>query len=264
MKTYKQLLENTKLRKELSKTKIEIQQLEAEHRRGLTSAARHTQDSEDTSRSFEDRRFSQERAKAFEASAKTTEQVLASKHKKVAEISKTLLSGKTNIEEAKELFPQQRTGFEVPQGQLQVSIRQTTPNVYQAYHKNKRVGVAITNQDPNHGKFSVYKSETHPDYRQRGVMSNLYRYIEQTTGNQLHPSSILSDEGYKFWSKYRPEAVSDDLRAHTDKLMGKELVHPQYGRGTIQNVSASGVTVAMPSGQTFYQGKEKIQHLLGK
>lgn len=141
---------------------------------------------------------------------------------------------------------------------LPVKIKQhpKNPSAYLAYHGRKRVGAAVTWNDLNHGKFSIYKSETHPDYRQKGVMRQLYHHIEKTTGKQLHPASALSDDGHKFWSKYRPEAVKDDLRNHTHKLMGKDVSHPMHGPGKIERVGSGGASVRMPNGNTYFLKKD--------
>jgi len=143
---------------------------------------------------------------------------------------------------------------------LNLKIKERAGDIYTAYHKGKKVGHAQTWDEG--GKFSIYKSATHEDYRKRGVMTALYKHIESTTGKQLHPSSSLSDDAHGFWSKYRPEAVKDDLRNHREKLMGKEVEHPRHGKGVIDTVVAGGVGVKMPNGNTYTLHKNKVNHLL--
>lgn len=161
-----------------------------------------------------------------------------------------------------------RTEAFLEEEHLPVKIKQhpKNPSAYLAYHGRKRVGAAITWNDLNHGKFSIYKSETHPDYRQKGVMSQIYHHIEKTTGKQLHPASALSDDGHKFWSKYRPEAVKDDLRNHAHKLKDKDVSHPTHGPGKIERVGAGGVLARMPNGNNYHLSKdhdEVKKHLYG-
>jgi nicotinamide mononucleotide adenylyltransferase len=152
--------------------------------------------------------------------------------------------------EAKDMFPQEPTGNKI-QGPLKITYKTPREGMYTAHHKGKRIAAAVTWNDLKHGKFSIYKSETHPDYRRMGVMRGLYDYIEKTTGKELHPSSTLSNDGYEFWAKYRPEAVKDDLRRYKDKLIGKEVTHPTYGKGIISKVG-SGITIAKKeNGNTF-------------
>jgi GNAT superfamily N-acetyltransferase len=144
---------------------------------------------------------------------------------------------------------------------IPVKIRQfkNNPNAFGAYHKNKRVGAAIHWNDITHGKPSIYKSEVHPDYRKKGVATQLYKHIEKHIGKELHPATSLSDDAFHFWKKYRPEAVKDDLRHHKDKLMGKEIEHPVHGKGKIESVGSGNATVRLPSGQNFIAGKEMLR-----
>ena len=149
------------------------------------------------------------------------------------------------INEAKYMFPQEKTGA-IISGPLKLRIKEVRPGAYVAYHKNKKVGAAITWNDINHGKFSIYKSATHPDYQRMGIMRQLYQYIEQTTGKQLTPATALSDDGFEFWKRYRPEAVKDDLRNMKGELLGKTFEHPKYGKVRIDGVGSGVVRVTLP------------------
>lgn len=139
---------------------------------------------------------------------------------------------------------------------LKIKIKSPREGVYTAHQGRKRVGAAITWNDVGHGKFGIYKSETHPDYRKKGVMRQLYNHIEKTTGKTLHPASALSDAGHKFWSKFRPEAVKDDLRNHHDKLIGKDVHHPTHGPAKIDSVGSGGVMGRMANGHTYFLKKD--------
>jgi predicted GNAT family acetyltransferase len=166
-----------------------------------------------------------------------------------------MLSFLQYIAEAKTLFPQEPTGAH-HEGPLNLKVKEPHNGIYKAFHKGKLVGAASTWNDLSHGKFSIYKSETHPDYRKKGVMQHIYHHIEKTTGKQLHPSSTLSDDGHKLWQKFRPDAVKNDLRNHRDKLIGKETVHPKYGPGKIERVGSGNVTSKMPSGMNYTLSKD--------
>lgn len=155
------------------------------------------------------------------------------------------------------LFPQEKTGATLPDGPLKLTIKEPRQGVFTAHYKGKRVGAVSTWNDLQHKKFSVFKSETHPDYRQRGVMTALYQHIETTTGKQLHPSSSLSDDGHAFWSKYRPEAVENDLRKHRGKLMDKEIDHPIHGKGRITSVGSGMATATRDDGKTFPVNRDR-------
>ena len=159
---------------------------------------------------------------------------------------------KHHVNEAHDVFPQESN--KPHEGPLKIKVKQhpKNPDCYMAYHGKKRIGAAMTTKDIEHGKHSIWKSETHPDYRQKGVMRHIYNHIEKTTGKELHPSSTLSDDGHKFWQKFRPEAVKDDLRNHRDKLVGKEVEHSHYGPGKIERVGRKGVLAAKPNGNTYH------------
>jgi len=83
---------------------------------------------------------------------------------------------------------------------------------------------------------------TSPEWQGKGAMTAIHQSIEKDLGRPLHPSHALSDDGFKFWNKYRPDAVKNDLRHHTDHLMGKH-VETAHGPGTITRVG-SGVAIA--------------------
>lgn len=134
---------------------------------------------------------------------------------------------------------------------LEVKIKQVSPNVYTAYHKRKVAGKAITWNGDSHDKFSIFVSETKPEYRRSGVMTQIYQYIEKTTGKELHPASALSDDGFAFWAKYRPSAVKNDLRHFRDRLLDKEAIHPKYGPGIIYSVGSGSVALRTQRDTTF-------------
>lgn len=93
-------------------------------------------------------------------------------------------------------------------------------------------------------------------------MTAIYKHIESRIGGHLTPSSTLSDDGHAFWSKYRPEAVKNDLRNHRSKLMGKTVTHPKHGEGTIETVGSGVVSARMKNGNTFTLKRDEIKHHL--
>ena len=168
----------------------------------------------------------------------------------------------TQFTEARETFPQVATNPH--KGPLKITIRKRKGGdergaAYTAHGpKNKMIGAAIyTWKDLTHNKPSIWKSETHADYRKHGVMSALYHHIEKDQGVTLHPSSTLSDDGHALWQKFRPSAVKGDLRSH--KFMGKEVHHPEHGQGTIDEVGSGVVRAMHPNGKTSYHNREALK-----
>jgi len=135
------------------------------------------------------------------------------------------------------------------------------PHAFSAYYKGKRVGSAIYWKDLNHGNLSIYKSKTHPDFRKKGIMTQLYKHIENTLGKELYPSSTLSDDGFEFWKRFRPESVKNDLRHYKDNLIGKEVTHTIHGPAIIDTVSSGGVVARKTNGNTFFLSKNKLKEI---
>lgn len=130
-----------------------------------------------------------------------------------------------------------------------------------AKHKGKNVGsLTIWKED---GKYSAAEVAVHAAHRRKGVATGMYREAEKHFG-ELHPSSALSDDGHAFWSKYRPEAVKNDLRNHKHKLMGKET-ETHYGKGTITSVGrAAAIATLHHNGNTAPVKKDHIQKLISE
>lgn len=133
-----------------------------------------------------------------------------------------------------------------------LKIKKTGSATYTAYHKRRVVGKTIVDypqENQPEGTISIFKTVTHPEYRKRGVMSHMYDHIEKDTGKRLVPSSALSDDGFEFWKRYRPEAVKDDLRMHKDKLLGKE-VEGKSGKAIITKVGSGAVIAKYHNSET--------------
>jgi GNAT superfamily N-acetyltransferase len=112
---------------------------------------------------------------------------------------------------------------------IKVSIRPhpKDPKPFKAYYKGRVAGAAVwmkTDINHAHDKPSMFKSVVNPEYRGKGVAYQLYHHIEKHIGQQLYPSSVLSDDGYEFWTKYRPDAVKDDFRKYKMFSLGKNIL----------------------------------------
>ena len=90
--------------------------------------------------------------------------------------------------------------------------------------------------------FVIMNTEVREQYRKRGIAREMYQAIEDATGKQLSPAVSLSDDGFEFWKRFRPEAVSRDLRHWKDELKDvKAIYRGDSGRIT----KASGGTATM-------------------
>jgi hypothetical protein len=142
-----------------------------------------------------------------------------------------------------------------------LKIKKTGDATYTAYHKQRVVGKAIVDYPREHqpeNSFSIFKMTTKPEYRNKNVMTHVYNHIEKDTGKRAVPSPALTDDGFNFWKRYRPEEVKNDLRMHKDKLIGKE-VEGRSGKATIQSVGSKGVIAKYNDGDTTtYKSREDL------
>jgi hypothetical protein len=74
----------------------------------------------------------------------------------------------------------------------------------------KVVGMASAWMDSN-DNFVILNVEVRSQYRRRGIATSMYQAIE-AAAQPLRPAISLSDDGFEFWKRYRPEAVAKDLR----------------------------------------------------
>lgn len=105
---------------------------------------------------------------------------------------------------------------------------------------NKIVGKLILYRKQGlHGKNEIYKVAVDEPYKRSGIGTLMYKAAESEFG-EIAPSAALSDEAFEFWKKYRPEVFSkDDLRLYKDKIIGKFVEHPKFGKLQIQSVARS-------------------------
>lgn len=112
---------------------------------------------------------------------------------------------------------------------------------YEARIGKKVVGKAYPWHD-SENQFVMMEVAVHASFRRRGVATAIYSTIEREHGKLLKPATSLSDDGFEFWKRYRPEAVADDLRHWSNVLAGARVL-TRYGLGTIFSASGASVSV---------------------
>lgn len=117
-----------------------------------------------------------------------------------------------------------------------------------ARFNGRNVGQLTLNRDRETGKLSAFQMAIHPDHQRKGLMSAMHDAAEDAFG-PMEPDKTLTDDGFAFWKGYRPDAVSNNLRFHTDKLMGQTVKTP-YGPGTVNSVGRNGMNATLESGNT--------------
>jgi len=130
---------------------------------------------------------------------------------------------------------------------LDVTIDAPNRHTAVAMVGKKTVGRASAWEDSN-GRWVILKVMVQEAYRRRGVATELYKSIEKTSGRTLQPAVSLSDDAFKFWKSFRPEAVANDLR-HRPELVGRKA--QKDGRvGTIIRASGGGAMIEYDDGNT--------------
>jgi len=117
-----------------------------------------------------------------------------------------------------------------------------------ARFKGRNVGQLTLSRDRETGKLSAFQMAVHPDHQRKGLMSAMHDAAEDAFG-PMEPDKTLTDQGFAFWKGYRPDAVSNNLRFHTDKLMGQTVKTP-YGPGTVRSVGSTGMNAELENGNT--------------
>ena len=115
-----------------------------------------------------------------------------------------------------------------------------------ARFKGRNVGQLTLSRD--NGKLTAFQMAVHPDHQRKGLMSAMHDAAEEAFG-KIEPDATLTDQGFDFWKGYRPDAVSDNLRFHRDRLMGQTVKTP-YGPGTVQSVGRNGMNAMLENGNT--------------
>lgn len=142
--------------------------------------------------------------------------------------------------------------------------------IFKAYVGNNLAGALMVDypqkREDGSKYLQVFNTEVKEPFRRLGVATHMYDAAEAVHG-PLEPSKAQSDDAFAFWSKRRPEAYGgpdNDLRFHPKaaSLVGKEVTHPEYGKGHIKKVLSTGVFVEKPNGNTYTLSRSKIGHLL--
>jgi predicted GNAT family acetyltransferase len=143
-----------------------------------------------------------------------------------------------------------------------VKITSTGDSTINAFIGNKLVGRLILTTEGDDKHNSVFKVAVEPEYRGRGVATQMYQHAEKELGSPLRPSTALTDDGYAFWNHYRPEAVADDLRGIRGKLMGHDVTS-SYGAGRVTSVgrNAAIATDVISNYSTWPVPKSEIERL---
>lgn len=133
-----------------------------------------------------------------------------------------------------------------------------------AHHHGKQIAFLDLERFGEQGKNNeAFQMATKPKWQKKGIMRALHQKAEKHFG-KMNPSGALTDDGFAFWKKYRPEAVSGDLRFHQEKLIGKPINHPDGRPGTIKSVGPSGVSMQFHGSETTaYLRRNHVEHLLG-
>jgi len=108
-----------------------------------------------------------------------------------------------------------------------------------ARFKGRNVGQMTLSRDRETGKLSAFQMAVHPDHQRKGLMSAMHDAAENAFG-PIEPDKTLTDQGFAFWKGYRPDAVSNNLRFHADKLMG-QTVKTSSGPGIVNSVGRNGM-----------------------
>jgi GNAT superfamily N-acetyltransferase len=143
----------------------------------------------------------------------------------------------------------------VRMGRMQVRLERVRADAFRAVVGKRVVGSACAWEDCN-GRFCILASYVRPDYRRRGIARSLYEAIESSCGRRLVPAASLSDAGFEFWQRFRPEAVSEDLRHVRAKLLGQKLeVRGRMGTvveacGGVLTVQYEGAAEGSPNSRT--------------
>lgn len=127
--------------------------------------------------------------------------------------------------------------------------------MYEARVGKKVVGRAYPWED-SRGKFVMMDVAVSAPFRQRGVARAMYEAVEKDAGRPLEPAVSLSDDGFEFWKRFRPEAVAHDLRHRKEELIGQRvwfrdqegIIEQAVGRVAIAR-NASGTTTCLKSDQ---------------
>ncbi len=140
-------------------------------------------------------------------------------------------------------------------------VRGTPDGMYKAYDKKGRLAGALI-VDVHQKPKEVFNVNVKEPFRRQGVATALYRAAEKDHG-ELSTSGALSDLGFAFRKGYRPESVKNDLRIHSDKLIGQP-VKSTYGEGKITSLGPrAAIATTNGAESTWPVPKAELQRLIG-
>lgn len=108
-----------------------------------------------------------------------------------------------------------------------------------AHYKGRPVGQLTLSRNRETGDLTAFQMAVHPKHQRKGLMSAMHDAAEDAFG-PMKPDQTLTDQGFAFWKGYRPDAVSNNLRFHADKLMG-QTVQTSSGPGVVKSVGRNGM-----------------------
>jgi hypothetical protein len=108
-----------------------------------------------------------------------------------------------------------------------------------AHYNGQPVGQLTLMRDPESNDLTAFQMAVHPKHQRKGLMSAMHDAAEEAFG-PMQPDKTLTDDGFAFWKRYRPDAVSNNLRFHADKLIGQTM-QTRYGPGTVKSVGSNGM-----------------------
>lgn len=119
------------------------------------------------------------------------------------------------------------------------TVKRIEDHTYRAYAKSGRIAGQLT-INPYSKPKEVFEIVTNPQFQRQGVATAMMQAAEKDHG-EIGPSTTLSEEGFRFFQKFRPEAVAADLRNHAAQLMGQGVTG-SGGAGTIVSVGRAVAT----------------------
>jgi len=108
-----------------------------------------------------------------------------------------------------------------------------------AHYNGRPVGQLTLSRNRETGDLTAFQMAVHPKHQRKGLMSAMHDAAEDAFG-PMKPDQTLTDQGFAFWKGYRPDAVSNNLRFHADKLMG-QTVQTSSGPGVVKSVGRNGM-----------------------
>lgn len=133
------------------------------------------------------------------------------------------------------------------------------------HHGNKRIARLEFDYDRNGKAWSAGNVAVDEAWRRKGIATAMYRHVEEHTGKPMVPSNAQTADSVAFWKSYDPNGErfsENDLRRHKDRLIGQEINHSRWGKGTIYSVVENQAVAKNENGGTFAVARKDLEHLL--